>query len=261
LDWVQSNPGRRTHIPSPNRLNSLMLLPIWSRGHPWYASFHFSFLIPRQSVGFPRSKAASYTNRIIADIHAFSRIRTHDFSVRALDRTATVIGSELLLGRYLTILNFCNVRDCEFEHSYVASDRELEVRYTDQLLQIIINNNRLNRPISRYFSCGPSVHGTLTWTTINFACMSRERCLLIVKHRNLQWCQTSQKLRCNFLPHIFIITEPETSVNPVIKPSHITYTIPVSFADKLLLVLGNFLVVMAQTEALCDLHFMCISAL
>jgi hypothetical protein len=30
---------------------SFLLLPLWSKGQPWNALFHFSFLILRQSVG------------------------------------------------------------------------------------------------------------------------------------------------------------------------------------------------------------------
>jgi hypothetical protein len=37
--------------PSLSVSLSLLLLPIWSIGHPWNASFPFSFLILRQSVG------------------------------------------------------------------------------------------------------------------------------------------------------------------------------------------------------------------
>jgi hypothetical protein len=71
-------------------LSFLLLLPLWSIGHPWNALFH---LLLRQSVGLfgwgiSRRKAAAYTgqhkHRINANyIPTLSGIRTHDPSVRA----------------------------------------------------------------------------------------------------------------------------------------------------------------------------------
>jgi hypothetical protein len=66
--------------------------PTWSIGHPGNASFQFSFLIlltvgrtpwtGDQPVARPLPTQDN-TNRINANIHALSGIRTHDLSVRA----------------------------------------------------------------------------------------------------------------------------------------------------------------------------------
>jgi hypothetical protein len=68
---------------SPLSLPPLLLLPLWNIGHQWNASFHFSFLIRRQSVGLlgrgisPSQGRYLYKHRINTNIHALSGIRTH----------------------------------------------------------------------------------------------------------------------------------------------------------------------------------------
>jgi hypothetical protein len=56
VDWniprLCSSPLQRLHIF--NYVHSFIHIPVaptWSKRHPWKASFHFSFLIFRQSVG------------------------------------------------------------------------------------------------------------------------------------------------------------------------------------------------------------------
>jgi hypothetical protein len=81
---------------------SFLLLPLWSIRHPWNASFHFSFLIVRQSVGLLGQGISLSLGRRYLHKHrqtyipwvgfeptipVFERAKT----VHALDRAATVI--------------------------------------------------------------------------------------------------------------------------------------------------------------------------
>jgi hypothetical protein len=84
-------------------LSLFPVAPTWSRGHPWIASFHFSFLILRQSVGLlerginpsqgfylkqTQNKHRHPCLEWDSNIPAFEWAKT----VHSLDRAATVIG-------------------------------------------------------------------------------------------------------------------------------------------------------------------------
>jgi hypothetical protein len=66
---------------------------LWTIGHPWKASFHFSFLILRQFVGLLGRGISTSPGRYLhrttqtewtyTNIHASSGIRIHNLSVRA----------------------------------------------------------------------------------------------------------------------------------------------------------------------------------
>jgi hypothetical protein len=84
-------------------LSLFPVAPIWSRGHPSNASFHFSFLIRRQSVGLlgwassPSQGRYLHKHRIKADRHPWlSGIRTHNPSVRAREDSALADTSTFL---------------------------------------------------------------------------------------------------------------------------------------------------------------------
>jgi hypothetical protein len=51
---------------------SFLLLPLWSIGHSWNASFHFSFLILRQSVGLLGRGISSSQGRYLQHRHGIN---------------------------------------------------------------------------------------------------------------------------------------------------------------------------------------------
>jgi hypothetical protein len=80
-----TRPQPETDQPTSNNNNvylsiSLPVAPTWSKGHSWNASFHFSFLILRQSVGLlgrgisptqGRYLQGHHKRRINADRHPY----------------------------------------------------------------------------------------------------------------------------------------------------------------------------------------------
>jgi hypothetical protein len=77
----------------------ILLLPVWSKAHPWNALFHFSFFILRKSVALLERGDRLVASPLItktqnkgrqADIETLIGIRTHDPSVTASEDSSCV---------------------------------------------------------------------------------------------------------------------------------------------------------------------------